>query len=97
MSGCAPLAADIRLELHITAPRLGVGDLDNFVTGVCDGLQAAGARADLAPAWARPDLALVHPRRVIAIQNDSAVVEIRAIKTVAPEPAHYRIVLEGLV
>jgi hypothetical protein len=47
------------------------GDLDNLVTGVCDGLQAADPRIKLDPHWALPDLAAVRPDVSIAIADDA--------------------------
>ena len=47
MEGAGPFRKNIsiKLEIHCPIERLaGVGDLDNFVSGVCDGLMAAGPR-----------------------------------------------------
>jgi hypothetical protein len=71
----------IVLRVHV-GPRsnANVGDLDNFVTGVCDGLQKAHGNTNLPPAWDRPDRESIHPSKVIAIENDKEVISIVAEK-----------------
>lgn len=79
-----PLSSNITLEIELHLPAgqlLQAGDLDNFVTGVCDGLQAADPRARLDPRWQEPANRELDPSRSIAIQDDSAVVSIRARKS----------------
>jgi len=66
MAGKPPLAGPLALTLRLYA-ECGVGDLDNFITGICDGLMAAhgrtpldGAAWDDLPAAARPGQAIVY-------------------------------------
>ena len=94
-----PLSRNISLHLEVHLGRdnsRSVGDLDNFITGVCDGLMAAHRRAALDELWAAPELKDIHPRRPISIEDDSEVMEISARKIAGPigEP-WYRVVLEG--
>lgn len=94
MAGHPLFSSDIRLELEVYASAT-LGDLDNFITGVCDGLQAAAKRTPIGQSWEAPAFAEIHPRLPVAILNDAAVVEIRAARRPVAGPAHYRIVLEG--
>jgi hypothetical protein len=95
-----PLVRNISivLEIHV-GPRTNanVGDLDNFVTGVCDGLQKAHGNTKLTAAWDDPDLGSIHPSRVIAIVNDKEVISIVAKKVFDDEDTDlwYSIILEG--
>jgi hypothetical protein len=94
-----PLSAEIRLtvEIHCRAQELlGIGDLDNFITGVCDGLMAVAPGTPVAPDWDSPELAPIHPSKTIALHDDRNVVEIVARK-VASETGEswYQVVLVG--
>lgn len=98
MGSRPPFRTAIHLELEIHGPERDLrrmGDLDNFITGVCDGLMAAaGARTD--PCWDGTDVAAVHPSRTIAIQDDAEVVVISARKVADGAGATwYRVALEG--
>ena len=94
-----PLEKEIRLELTISCPTdqlARVGDLDNFVTGVCDGLMACSHRTALDHEWSKPELCAIHPSRPIAIVDDREVVEIIARKVANDEQVVlYRIALVG--
>lgn len=75
-SGGVPDGA-LRLTLRVFAP-VGAGDLDNFITGVCDGLMAAHPRVPIdatvwldVPQGARPD-------RAIAFRDDGQIAKIEA-------------------
>ena len=76
--GNAPLLAEkAELEIFIyTDPRSG--DLDNFITGICDGLTAAHPNTPIDDeAWIDiPSEA--HPRNAIALSDDSIVERIVA-------------------
>ena len=83
LDGQPPFSSEIRLiaRVHIGSSNAGnTSDLDNFITGICDGLMKADARANLHQLFSRPDNAVVHPRNVIAIDDDSQVIEIHAKK-----------------
>ncbi|MDE2660162.1 MAG: hypothetical protein OXI45_08120 [Acidobacteriota bacterium] len=95
-----PFAQNIRLTLRVSVgrPRGGEnpGDLDNFVTGVCDGLMAADPRATVHPLFGKEENADVDPSKTIAIRDDQHVVEINASKTVGPGThCRYEVTLEG--
>jgi hypothetical protein len=72
-----PLAGTVHLTLRVYADE-AAGDLDNFITGVCDGLMAANSRVFVNPAvWADlPENA--RPGVAIAFENDSVVWSIHA-------------------
>ncbi len=96
-----PLARNVRLELVVHVGAVNdqrTGDLDNFVTGVCDGLMAAAANTPWHghPVWADPKNDDVRPDRSIAILDDSQVVEIVARKAVGSRDAPgYDVTLSG--
>lgn len=93
-----PLASSIRLRLTVhVGPRndRGTGDLDNFITGICDGLMAAAPRSKLHEDWSDPGNAAIHPGLAIGIVDDSEVVEITARKVVADEAPFYELELTG--
>ena len=76
-----PLETDIRMvvEIHDSKQRIaGIGDLDNFITGICDGLMAASQRIARMDGWTENPL--IDPSRCIAIRDDREVVEIIARK-----------------
>ena len=91
MSGRPPFSGLIQLKVTIHAdPRSG--DLDNFITGICDGLMAAhpatpinGSRWSDVPPDSRPS-------RAIAFTDDAAISMIQA-ERVPPEgkPSTYKI------
>ena len=75
----------LRLRVHVPAPkgepalwtRREHGDLDNFVTGVCDGLQAADPRAFEDTSWTDVPTD-ERPHRPIAYTDDSWIRRIEA-------------------
>lgn len=76
MGGRTPLRDGIRLHLRVAlAPHQirSAGDLDNFITGVCDGLQAAHGRAQLHGIWSDPALAEALPRIADALEDDAGI------------------------
>ncbi len=80
-----PFQDNIRLVMRVYVGRSndrGTGDLDNFVTGVCDGLMAAAPRMPWRahPAWLEAENDAIRPDRVVAIVDDSQIIEIRACK-----------------
>lgn len=98
MSGKPPLRANIALELEVHCPAAQgqrVGDLDNFVTGVCDGLMAADLRSNKDSRWDAAECVSIHPIKCIAIVDDDAVVSIIARKVVGGSESWYRVILEG--
>ena len=92
----APLTSSfaLTLEVHVGPHNSrAVGDLDNFITGVCDGLQAAAGNS-IGVEWQAPDLALIHPSRAIGFVDDVNAVSIVARKVIADEAPWYRVTLE---
>ncbi len=99
-AGRPPLAHRIGLELSLYLPSnaRAIGDLDNFITGVLDGLQAAAPQTPWQenPRWNRPEIDLYRPDRVVAIVDDCEVIEITARKILnGTADTWYSIVLEG--
>ena len=101
MKGSPPFRKNVRLsiEIFLEDPESETaGDLDNYITGVCDGLMSAHPRAKLDSIWSTPELAHIHPRKTVALEDDSAVISIYADKV----PAHrsgprYCVTLEGKI
>lgn len=97
LDGRPPLRSKIKLSLCVHLPRNGrdVGDLDNFITGICDGLMAADIKSKVGW-WDNLAGDPIHPTRVVAIVDDFEVVGIQAEKVIgqATEP-WYEVTLEG--
>jgi len=69
------------LELRISDDRiLTAGDLDNFVTGICDSLMAANGLPRTHGEYSDSEWEGIEPDRVIALPNDATVVAISARK-----------------
>jgi len=99
MGGRPPLKRDINLTLSVNVgaknDRL-VGDLDNFVTGICDGLMKMAPRCKpCREIWDSPENGDVRPSIPIAIEDDSQVIGIRATKIVGGGSQFYDVTLEG--
>jgi hypothetical protein len=99
LKGHSPLQSNIKftLKIHIGPVNdRSIGDLDTFITGVCDGLMAAYPGGKVDPIWNDVKLEDVHPSKVIAIVDDSQVVSIYAEKIIGDigQP-WYEVVLEG--
>ena len=98
IQGYPPLQSNIKLTLKIHMGPVNdrsIGDLDTFVTGVCDGLMAAAPGSKLDPIWNNKKLEHVHPSKTIAIIDDSQVVSIQAEKIIgATDLPWYEVILE---
>lgn len=59
-----------------------IGDLDTFITGICDGLQAAhnNAHTSIHELFQNPAYSEIDPRRPLLIMNDSQIMSITAKK-----------------
>ena len=80
-----PFSQEIRLKASIhlgSSNTRATGDLDTFVSGICDGLMQADRRAKLHQLFGKPENASIHPRKTIAILDDSQMIEIYANKLV---------------
>ncbi len=97
--GDSPLQSNIKLTLKIhIGPKndRSIGDLDTFVTGVCDGLMATYPSGKLDSLWDNPKLEHIHPSKTIAIVDDSQVVSIQAEKIIGDtDQQWYEVTLEG--
>ena len=93
--GDPPLSKNIRLTLRAHIGPLNtstIGDLDNFLTGICDGLQAAHSGTPFRFEFEEA----IHPSLHIALADDVEVTRIDAEKVIAPaEAPYYEITLEG--
>ena len=86
LDGEPPFSSEIRLKarIHVGNSNAGnTGDLENFITGICDGLMKADSRARLHQLFSTPENATVHPQNIIAIDDDSQIIEIHAKKLAA--------------
>ena len=99
LNGATPFEGDIHLTMHVYVGirnDRSAGDLDNYITGVCDGLMAANPRASIHESLLAPDCKDIHPSRTIAILDDSQVVSIEAKKLVGSDPSPwYKVSLTG--
>lgn len=91
----------VSLELRIFVPKSrleSIGDLDNFITGVCDGLQAADSKVlpYLNRVFSEPRREGIDPKKALVIENDSKVVSILAKKIELDEgkEEYYDVVVE---
>jgi len=97
-----PFDCLVALELRVFVPesRLeSIGDLDSFIAGVCDGLQAADPKVlpylDEALRELKEE---AHPKHALLITNDAKVVSIMARKVPLKEnkDAYYEVAVEPL-
>ena len=99
MAGRNPFERNIYLKLKFHCPQAKicrVGDLDNFITGICDGLQAADSRAGGKAVWATEEPPEIRPQSCIAIRDDCNVVQISAEKIGDDSERYwYEIEIEG--
>jgi hypothetical protein len=82
MGDAAPLdgAIALRVQLHVPDGQLmAVGDLDNFVPGICDGLQRAADKWG-SETFPEPEWSGIQPNKPCAMVNDAGVVIIDARK-----------------
>lgn len=85
--------AALRLVIEVRCPEptcRTTGDLDNFVTGVCDGLQRSDARTPWRDIdiWTRSENAPVAPDVFEVFPDDARIVEIVARKAAAAAPSY---------
>ncbi len=72
-------------------------DLDNFVSGICDGLQSASNNTKIFHKnFQQKELTNIHPKNDILIEDDSRIVEILARKIVSEDNKSvcYEVVVE---
>ena len=81
----------IELNMYINQNEIeNIGDLDNFITGICDALQRADPRANIHPTIQTESI--ISPTEPLIILTDAKVYEIHAKKTPTTDPEnHYKI------
>ena len=97
LKGQPALQSNIRLTLKIHLPvnDKSIGDLDTFITGVCDGLMGTLYGGKLDPIWNNKELESIYPSKTIAIVDDSQVVSIQAEKIIGgTDKQWYEVILE---
>ena len=99
LGGQRPFEIDIQLTLRVhVGPQNDrrSGDLDNYVTGVCDGLMAAAPASSVNQLFREPKASIVNPSKTVAIVDDSQIVKIEAVKLAGLGGGEwYEIELEG--
>jgi len=98
LKGQPALQSNIKLTLkiHLPANDRSMGDLDTFITGVCDGLMGTPYGGKLDPLLDNKELESIYPTKTIAIVDDSEVVSIQAEKVICESDQQwYEVVLEG--
>ena len=95
----SPFSQEISLKvnIHVGSQNTYIpGDLDNFIAGKCDGLMQAHSRANIHLLFCEPENAAIHPRKTIAIEDDSQIIEIHAKKLLEKaEDDWYEVELSG--
>ena len=98
----SPFNSLVSLELQVFVPKPqleSIGDLDSFITGVCDSLQPADPKVlpylDEALRGLKEE---AHPRHALLITNDAKVVSIIARKVALQENlgVYYKVAIESL-
>jgi hypothetical protein len=92
MKGAVPLTKNIQLDIHVHTNE--AGDLDNYITGICDGLMKTRCGSRLIAYWDEFESKPVHPQNCVAIENDDRILSIRAIKEASGEN-WYSVELQG--
>lgn len=99
LGGGQPFSREIVLRVRIYVGQSntrGSGDLDNFISGICDGLMAADRRSKIHSLFCKPGNSTIHPHNTIAIRDDSQVIEICAQKLVGNCTSEwYEVEIEG--
>jgi len=93
-----PLSKNVSLVLRVhvgTINSRNVGDLDNFITGICDGLQAAHPNTPISDRWTENECELIQPHIAIGILDDVEVVSIDAKKVLGDNSKWYSLELTG--
>ncbi len=96
MSGQPASNGPLCLRLRVYAYERA-GDLDNFITGICDGLMPAHANTPIAPSMWNELPEAAQPHKAIAFYDDALVTRIEA-ERVKPDARgqHYQVELEWL-
>lgn len=88
-------SAALRLHLRIYAP-VSAGDLDNFITGICDGLMAAHPATPIDPDSWRDVPTEAQPHKSIVYTDDGQIMQIIAERIVNDgDDCRYEVRLEA--
>ena len=94
MGGRSPATSMIHLYLRLFAAPEN-GDLDNFITGICDGLMAAHPRTPIDLKLWTGISELAQPNRIICYMDDKLISKITAERlTSDAHEQHYEVELE---
>ena len=98
--GRPPLKCNIKLIVTVCVGvrnDRSVGDLDTFITGVCDGLMKRAAGSNLCKdIWEKPENGDIRPDLPIGIEDDSQIIGIQAAKAVGDtDRQFFDVTLEG--
>jgi hypothetical protein len=97
---CISSRVSLAISLHVPSYQLeSIGDLDNFIGGVCDGLQKADARARIHEQFKAFAGQKIHPSYSL-LENDSRIMSIIAQKAkLEPKEevrSYYTVVIEEI-
>ena len=99
LGGGQPFSREIVLRVRIYVGQSNTrasGDLDNFISGICDGLMAADRCSKIHSLLCKPQNSTIHPHKTIAICDDSQVIKICAEKLVGSCTSEwYEVEIEG--
>jgi Holliday junction resolvase RusA-like endonuclease len=88
----------LSLEFEIFAPLKDlntIGDLDNMIGGICDGLQAKPNNPTLVPhdIFLKPEMQDISPEKPILYTDDSLIRKIFALKTEFEKEIYYTVTI----
>ncbi|MDP2924784.1 MAG: hypothetical protein Q8N99_00265 [Nanoarchaeota archaeon] len=70
----------LNLKIYLKINNKSQGDLDNFITGICDGLMRAHDRAEISPKF--NGFPKINPQSVNFIEDDYKILNINAKKII---------------
>ncbi|MCX6818442.1 MAG: RusA family crossover junction endodeoxyribonuclease [Candidatus Aenigmarchaeota archaeon] len=94
-----PLSGNIKLEITVFLPdnKTDKGDLDNFITGICDGLMNAHKYAHIHEEFKKKENNDIHPKEFKMITDDSHVMSICAKKIIKSNcETRYEVTISGV-
>ena len=96
------LKTPIGIEFNIFAPQVdldAIGDLNNMVGGVCDGLQAKPNNPTLKPneIFLKPEMQMISPEKPILYSNDSQIWMIFASKNKTETEIYYTVKINEII
>ncbi len=95
LGGSSVCLENVELKIRIYADSQS-GDLDNFITGICDGLMAAHPRTPIDNSVWVDVSSDVHPRKAIAFSDDAVVERISAERLMPLSSGpHYELEIRG--